>query len=252
MLSLIRSGLLRMIAFVMVFLPVWIVVAHIWALSPHQSHKTVMLVISFVKPTPSTDQSAQSPRQPIQLADQSVQSSRQPIQSADQSVQPSSQPVQSHEPSSVSGTAVLGGSSLSPDLMNQVLSLAGSPAAGTGQALYDLSREYRIDDAYALAVFEKESSFGKYGAASQNHALGNIVCAGYPTCNGRFRWYPSWSAGYADFYRLISQEYVARGLSTVETITPVYAPSSENDTRLYIQQVRQSMLAFLQAQSLMK
>jgi hypothetical protein len=45
---------------------------------------------------------------------------------------------------------------------------------------------------------------------------------------------------------------VARGLTTVETITPVYAPSSENDTGLYIQQVRQSMQAFRQAQSLMR
>jgi hypothetical protein len=133
--------------------------------------------------------------------------------------------------------------------MNHILSSAGSPAAGTGQALYDLSVESGIDDAYALAVFEKESSFGKYGAAFENHALGNIVCAGYPTCNGRFRWYPSWLVGEEDFYQLIRGEYVARGLTTVETITPVYAPSSENDTALYVQQVRASLLAFRSAQS---
>jgi hypothetical protein len=60
------------------------------------------------------------------------------------------------------------------------------------------------------------------------------------------RWQPT------QLYRLITTEYVARGLSTVETITPVYAPSSENDTGLYIQQVRQSMLVFRQAQSSMK
>ena len=97
----------------------------------------------------------------------------------------------------VSGTSVLGGPSLSADLINQVLASAGSPAAGTGQGLYDLSVQSGIDDAYALAVFEKESSFGRYGAGFEDHALGNIVCAGYPTCNGRFRWYPSWEAGYA-------------------------------------------------------
>ncbi len=126
-----------------------------------------------------------------------------------------------------------------------------SISRGTGQGLYDLSVQSGIDDAYALAVFEKESSFGRYGAGFDDHALGNIVCAGYPTCNGRFRWYPSWITGYEDFYQLVSREYVARGLSTIEAITPVYAPSSENDTGLYIQQVRQSMLAFRQAQSLM-
>jgi hypothetical protein len=153
---------------------------------------------------------------------------------------------------SVSGTSVVGGPSLSVAFINQVLATAGSPAAGTGQALHDLSVQFGIDDAYALAVFGKESSFGRYGAAFENHALGNIVCAGYPTCNGRFRCYPSWEDGYADFYQLIRGEYVARGLSTVETITPVYAPSVENDTGLYIQQVRQAMLAFRQAQSLMR
>jgi hypothetical protein len=153
---------------------------------------------------------------------------------------------------SVSGTSVVGGPSLSADLINHVLASAGSPAAGTGQALYDLSVQSGIDDAYALAVFQKESSFGRYGAGFDDHALGNIVCAGYPTCHGRFRMYPSWEAGYADFYQLIRGEYVARGLSTIETITPVYAPSSENDPGLYIRQVCQSMLAFRQAQSLIR
>ena len=226
MLGLVRSGFLYLIACVVVSLPLCIVATHVWALYPHRSHGTVTLVFSFVKPT----------------------------ESADQSIQSFHQPVQSHELPPVnrrptSGTSVLGRPSLSAHFLDQVLSAAGSPAAGTGQGLYDLSMQYQIDDAYALAVFQKESSFGSSGAGFENHALGNIVCAGYPTCNGRFRWYPSWQDGYQDFYRLISQEYVARGLSTVETITPVYAPSSENDTGLYIQQVCQSMLAFRSAQS---
>jgi hypothetical protein len=229
MLSLVRSGLLRMIACVAVFLPVCIVVAQIWALSPHPGHRAVTLVFTFVRPTQSADHPVQSPRQPT------VPRFLPPVIR-----------------SALSGTSVVGGPSLSPDFINQTLALASSPAAGTGQALYDLSRQYQIDDAYALAVFEKESSFGKYGAAFENHALGNIVCAGYPTCNGRFRSYSSWSASYDDFYRLITTEYVTHGLSSVETITPVYAPSSENDTGLYIQQVRQSMLSFRSAQSLMR
>jgi hypothetical protein len=226
MLSLARSCLFRMIALLTIFLPMSILVAQIWALSPHPPHRAVTLVFSFVKPTRSVDR---------------------PVQSVDHLVQSSELPSVSKRPTS--GTSVLGGPSISADLINQVLSVAGSPAVGTGQSLYDLSRESGIDDAYALAVFEKESSFGKYGAGFENHALGNIVCAGYPTCNGRFRAYASWSAGYADFYRLITTEYVARGLTTVETITPVYAPSSENDTGLYISQVCQSMLAFRSAQS---
>jgi hypothetical protein len=230
MLSLVRSGLLRMIACVTVLLPVCMLGTQMWALAPHPRHRAVTLVFSFVRPMESAHHSVQSPRQ---------------------STLPKFLPPVIRSTLSA-GTAVVGGPSLSPDFINQTLASASSPAAGTGQALYDLSMQYHVDDAYALAVFEKESSFGRYGAAFENHALGNIVCAGYPTCNGRFRLYSSWSAGYEDFYRLITTEYVSRGLSTVETITPVYAPSSENDTGLYIQQVRQSMLTFRSAQSLMR
>jgi hypothetical protein len=221
MLSLVRSGLLRMIAFIVVSLPLCMLVSRVYTPYSSGSSKKLTFGLSFVEPV-------QSPHEPVQPHE----------------LPPVNRIL-------ISGTSVLGGPSLSPDLINQVLSTASSPAAGTGQALYDLSIESGIDDAYALAVFGKESSFGKYGAGFDDHALGNIVCAGYPTCNGRFRWYLSWEAGYQDFYQLIKREYVARGLSTVEAITPVYAPSSENDTGLYIQQVRQSMLAFRQAQSLM-
>jgi hypothetical protein len=157
-------------------------------------------------------------------------------------------PLLSHSsrvPAPASGDSVVGGPSLSASFVNKVLSAAGSPAVGTGQALYDLSVRYRIDDAYALATFEHESTYGKYGAASVNHSLGNIICAGYATCNGRFRWYATWQEGYADFYRLIASQYVARGLTTIDRIIPVYAPATDNnDTVAYIAALRQAMRAY--------
>lgn len=151
----------------------------------------------------------------------------------------------------VFGMSVVGGPSLSPGVMNAVLARVSSPAEGTGQALYDLSVQYGIDDAFALAVFQHESTYGLYGAGSVNHSLGNIICAGYATCDGRFRFYATWEEGYVDFYRLITREYLPRGLSTVQTIMPVYAPSSENDVGLYIRSVVSSMQAYraLQASS---
>ena len=153
--------------------------------------------------------------------------------------------IQPNQPPA-SGDSIQGGPSLSGDYINRVLQSANSPANGTGQALHDLSTQYNIDDAYALAVFMHESSYGKYGAANEDHALGNIVCAGYPTCNGRFRSYPTWADGYADFYQLLTREYIPRGLTTVETITPVYAPASENDPNGYIASVRQIMAVYRQ------
>jgi hypothetical protein len=212
MLSLVRSCVFRVIALLTIFLPLSMLVAHVWALYPQQSGGIFTLGITLASPAHS---SGFAPVRRIP----------------------------------VSGISVVGGPSLSADFINQILAAVSSPAAGTGQGLYDLSVQSGIDDAYALAVFEKESSFGRYGAGFEDHALGNIVCAGYPTCNGRFRSYPSWKDGYADFYQLIRGEYVARGLSTVEQITPVYAPSSENDTALYVQQVRASLVAFRSAQS---
>jgi hypothetical protein len=143
-----------------------------------------------------------------------------------------------------SGDSVVGGPSLSASFVNQVLAAAGSPAAGLGQSLYDLSAQYNVDDAYALAIFQHESTYGKYGAGAVNHSLGNIICAGYPTCNGRFRSYATWQEGFADFYRLIAQEYVARGLTTVQAILQVYAPPSENDTSGYARAVSSAMAAF--------
>jgi hypothetical protein len=151
-------------------------------------------------------------------------------------------------PPALGSDRVVGGPSLSADFINRVLSAAGSPASGTGQSLYDLSVQYGVDDAYALATFWHESSYGKAGWAAVDHSLGNIVCAGYPTCNGRFRWYATWQEGYADFYRLIAREYVARGLVTLQAILPVYAPAGENDTAEYIRSLHAAMMAYRSGQ----
>ncbi len=151
-----------MIALLVVLLPLSILVGHIYRASSSRSSRALTFGLSFHQP---------------------VQASSQPAHALDL-------PPVNRMP--VSGTSVVAGPSLSADFLNRVLASVGSPAAGTGQTLADLSRQYHIDDAYALAVFQKESSFGKHGAGFEDHALGNIVCAGYPTCNGRFRSYASW------------------------------------------------------------
>ena len=157
---------------------------------------------------------------------------------------PSSHPVSAPPLTSASGDSIVGGPSLSASFVDQVLAHAGSPAAGTGQALYDLSVTYHVDNAYALSTFQHESSYGKYGVAAVNRSLGNIICAGYSTCHGRFRWYATWEEGYADFYRLIAHEYVAHGCSTLSCIIPVYAPPSENNTAVYVQTMRREIAHF--------
>lgn len=127
------------------------------------------------------------------------------------------------------GSSVVGSPSLSAAKIDAVLSNAGSPAAGTGQTFYNDSVQYGIDDAYALAWFHHESSYGTAGSATQTLNMGNIVCTDGYSCIGRFRAYGSWQAGIDDWYQLIKSVYVGQGLSTVESIIPHYAPSSDGN-----------------------
>jgi len=132
--------------------------------------------------------------------------------------------------------------SLNAQQIDQILASYNSPATGTGQAWVALGQQYGIDPAFAIAFFIHESSAGtnpnwagmKPGGAT-THNVGNIICAGYSTCYGRFRDYPSWETGIEDWYRLISVEYIqGRGTVTVEQIIPIYAPSFENNVDGYI------------------
>ncbi len=138
---------------------------------------------------------------------------------------------------------VVGSPSISATFINRVLAWYDSPAAGKGQALYDDGVKYGIDPVYALAFFMHESSFGKTGVATVTHSLGNIrATAGYAQYDG-YRKYRSWEDGFEDWYKLIAQQYVAQwGLSTVDQIVPVYAPSSDNnDVAAYIASVKQAV-----------
>lgn len=130
--------------------------------------------------------------------------------------------------------------SLTPEEINVILNSYGSPATGTGQSFYDLGLKYDIDAAYALAFFIHESGAGTAESwagqkdGTTTHNIGNIICAGYTTCLGRFRDYPDWATGIEDWYVLIDTEYIkGRGFTTVDEVIPVYAPAFENDVGTY-------------------
>ncbi len=141
--------------------------------------------------------------------------------------------------------SVVGEPSINAAAIDTILSKYGSPAAGTGRSWVNLGRQYGIDPAYAVAFFIHESSAGTNPGwagikpdGSTTHNVGNIICAGYATCFNRFRDYASWDEGIADWYKLISHEYVnGRGAASVEQIIPIYAPSFENDVNMYVQTV---------------
>lgn len=67
-----------------------------------------------------------------------------------------------------------------------------SAACGTGTNLYNLGVKYGIDPVYALAWFQHESSFGRYGVAHLTLSLGNIRCTPGYHCISGLRAYTSW------------------------------------------------------------
>ncbi len=149
---------------------------------------------------------------------------------------------------------VIGKPTITANFINQVLSMYGSPAAGSGQALYNLGVAYGIDPAFALAFFQHESSFGKFGEANATRSLGNLRCIPNAACvdtSGQtcqpgescYASFPSWAAGFEAWYRLLRDLYVTTWhLTTVEQIIPRYAPTADhNDEAAYIASIEHSI-----------
>lgn len=143
--------------------------------------------------------------------------------------------------------AVLGKPTISATFINRVLASYNSPAAGKGQALYNLGVTYGIDPAFALAFFMHESSFGTAGEATKTLSLGNLRCIPNYACvdqgRGGYAAFSSWEAGFQAWYELIRNYYVAqRGLTTVDTIIPVYAPTADhNNEAAYIASLKHAI-----------
>lgn len=153
------------------------------------------------------------------------------------------------------GDSVIGGPSLSAARINTILADAGSPAAGTGDDFYNDSAKYQIDDVWAIAFYQHESTFGTRGEARGSLSIGNLRCIykGYedlgPWCADGYAHFPSWQAGIEAWYRLIRNVYINQwGYSTVEAIIPHYAPNSDhNDEAGYISSVEQSVASWRSA-----
>jgi hypothetical protein len=136
--------------------------------------------------------------------------------------------------------AVLGKPTINADFINRVLASYNSPAAGKGQALYDLGVQYGIDPVFALAFFMHESLFGTTGEARATLSLGNLRCIPTRPCvdqdRGGYAQMNSWVDGFEQWYKLIRNLYVAQwGRVTVDQIIPKYAPNSDgNNEQEYI------------------
>lgn len=120
---------------------------------------------------------------------------------------------------------------LTAECIENILTKYDSPAKniGLGEKIITQAKLYKIDAGYALATFRVESSFGKNGEAFDNNSIGNRR-----DTSGNFIKYKTWEEGVADWFSYINRKYVSQNITTVETIVPIYAPSSENNTSKYI------------------
>ncbi len=151
-------------------------------------------------------------------------------------------------------SSILGAPTITAAQIDAILQKNNSPATGTGAIWIEAGIQYGIDPVYGLAFFMHESGYGTNPQwaglkpdGTTTHNVGNIICANYPTCFGRFRDYPDWQTGIYDWYRLIAVEYIQwRGLATVEGILPVYAPSFENDVPRYINTIKYAVAEWRQ------
>jgi hypothetical protein len=128
----------------------------------------------------------------------------------------------------------------------RVLQRAGSPAAPDAANLYAIIVAYGFDPAVALAMFAHESTYGRYGVANRSLNWGNLRHGprAYKIESG-FGFYHNWADSLRDWCELIRDRYVARGLTTVEAVVPVYAPSTDgNVPARYIAQVTQLVAAW--------
>lgn len=146
-------------------------------------------------------------------------------------------------PTNVGPYGVVGKPTLNADFINRVLASYNSPAAGKGQALYDLGVKYNIDPAFALAFFLHESTMGTAGEARSSLSLGNLRCIPNYKCQDGYAWFNSWEDGFNAWYALIRNLYVDYwGRVTVEQIIPKYAPTADNNNEAaYIASLKHSI-----------
>jgi hypothetical protein len=119
--------------------------------------------------------------------------------------------------------------------IGRVLASVNSPILPYSGDVYAYGVKYGIDPVFALAFWMKESREASDGSvAAVDHNPGYTEgLAGDPRC-GRWACWPTWPEGIAGWFHYMRVFFVDRGIVTVESILPIYAPSSENNTSGYI------------------
>lgn len=118
---------------------------------------------------------------------------------------------------------VVGPPTLPAATVNQIFARMGSPMIGTGAVVEQAARSANIDDAFALAVWWTETNDGAAGVGLADRNPGSVRGnAGYPTAFDGYTIYPSYAAAINDWFTLLRNRYVNRGLTSAYTICYSY------------------------------
>lgn len=147
------------------------------------------------------------------------------------------------------------GQSLTAEQIEAILKESRSPAVGTGEYWITYGQKYNIDAAYMLAIFYYESGFGTNKQwigyktdSTHTYNIGNMICAGYTTCYGRFRDYSEdanpWASAIEDNTHLLAIYRDNDGIKDFGNAIMKWAPPSENNTKAYIDGVEKMVRAW--------
>lgn len=154
------------------------------------------------------------------------------------------------------GMTVVAAPRISKKVFLQILNRHSSPALPEGPQIYDIFITEGIDPGVALAFFVHESSCGRAGVTAiyDLKNWGNVRTPEDPLLGtsidiprrGKFTKYDTWSLGALDWCRRIKgSKYAGSGLTTIETIIPKYAPTSDgNAPSVYIQTIKNAIAAW--------
>lgn len=119
--------------------------------------------------------------------------------------------------------------------IDRVLESVNSPMIPYSANIYVSGEQYGIDPVFALAFWMKESREASDGSvAAPDHNPGYTEGLGNDPRCGRWACWPTWPDGIAGWFHYMRVFFVDRGITTVEDILPIYAPSTENNTSGYI------------------
>ncbi|MBV9230337.1 MAG: glucosaminidase domain-containing protein [Chloroflexi bacterium] len=124
------------------------------------------------------------------------------------------------------GGNIVGQPSLPASTVDAIFARVGSPMAGTGKVVEQVSAQTNVDDAFALAVWWTETNDGAAGVGRTNRNPGGVRGSpGFPSAYS-YTMYPSYAAAVTDWFNVLNSRYVSRGLTSAYTICYPYVGTS--------------------------